>query len=44
MYSSIDGQNKMYTLSGQNKIGRELTLLALTQSTVIKRQAVNNWS
>ena len=25
-----------YTVSGQNKIGRELTLLALIQSTVIK--------
>ena len=31
-----------YTVSGQNKIGRELTLLALIQPTVIKQQAVNN--
>ena len=32
----------VYTVSGQNKIGRELTLLALIQPTVIKQQAVNN--
>ena len=31
-----------HTVSGQNKIGRELTLLALIQPTVIKQQAVNN--
>ena len=31
-----------FTVSGQNKIGRELTLLALIQPTVIKQQAVNN--
>ena len=31
-----------YAVSGQNKIGRELTLLALIQCTVIKQQAVNN--
>ena len=30
------------TVSGQNKIGRELTLLAFIQPTVIKQQAVNN--
>ena len=32
----------IYTVSGQNKIGREFTLLALIQPTVIKQQAVNN--
>ena len=31
-----------YAVSGQNKIGRELTLLALIQPTVIKQQTVNN--
>ena len=32
------------TVSGQNKIGRELTLLAFIQPIVIKQQAVsNNW-
>ena len=31
-----------YTVSGQNKIGRELTLLALIQPTVIKQNVVNN--
>ena len=30
------------TVSGQNRIGTELTLLALIQLTVIKQQAVNN--
>ena len=30
------------TVSGHNKIGRELTLLALIQPTVIKQQFVNN--
>ena len=30
------------TVSGQNKIGRELFLLVLIQPTVIKQQAVNN--
>ena len=35
---------EIFTVSGQNKIGRELTLLALIQPTVIKQQAVsNNW-
>ena len=31
-----------YTVSGQNKTGGELTLLALIQPTIIKQQAVNN--
>ena len=31
-----------FKVSGQSKIGRELTLLALIQPTVIKQQAVNN--
>ena len=31
-----------WTVSGQNKIGRELTLLALIQPTVIRQQAGNN--
>ena len=35
-------QKTSLTVSGQNKIGRELTLLALIQPTVIKQQAVNN--
>ena len=33
-----------WTVSGQNRIGRELTLLAMIQLTVIKQNAVtNNW-
>ena len=35
-------KEKRWTVSGQNKIGRELTLLAFIQPTVIKQQAVNN--
>ena len=31
-----------YTVSGQNKIGREFTLLPLIQPTIIKQQTVNN--
>ena len=39
-YCSPDMQ--IYTVSGQHKIGRELTLLALIQPIGVNQQAVNN--
>ena len=38
----LSARERERAVSGQNKTGRELTLLALIQPTVIKQQAVNN--